>query len=229
MVSSSGAGENTPTAPSAKSSSVNKKAEKREVAMAKILNATLDLIARKGLAALSHRSIASEAGVQLAMTTYYFGTIDNILVEAFREYRKSMEPVNMGIVVAYSELLARCVNDDGTLAERDAYIEGLADIFAQLIDTGPITRLRQLQIECQYLYEQHPSPALAKEIESYNDELTGYAREFIAPLATRSPDLDAQMFLWMIQSLEFSQVTSVGIKGQSSRDVLVRMLRGFLV
>ncbi|MCA0900407.1 MULTISPECIES: TetR/AcrR family transcriptional regulator [Microbulbifer] len=229
MVSSSGAGEIASTAPSAKPSSVNKKAEKREVAMAKILNATLDLIARKGLAALSHRSIASEAGVQLAMTTYYFGTIDNILVEAFREYRKSMEPVNMGLITAYSELLARCVNEQGELTERDAYIEGLAGIFAELIDTGPTIRLRQLQIECQFLYEQHPSPALEKETQSYNNELAGHARDFIAPLATRSPDLDAQMFLWMIQSLEFSQVTSAGIKGQSSREVLVRLLRGFLV
>ncbi|WP_231759261.1 TetR/AcrR family transcriptional regulator [Microbulbifer elongatus] len=229
MVSSSGAGENFSAASPRKPAATNKKAEKREIAKAKILNATLDLIARKGLAALSHRSIASEAGVQLAMTTYYFGTIDNILVAAFDEYCKSMQPVNEDLRRAQHELLSRSVDSNGALKDRTQYIEGVAEVFAQLIDTGPTARLRQLRIECQYLYEQHPSAALAEKIHGYNDWLSGIAREFIEPLGTDAPELDAQMFMWMVQCLEFSAVTSVGIDGASSRQVLLRMLRGMLV
>ena len=226
MVSSSGAGEKISAASSHKPTAINKKAEKREIAKSKILTATLDLIARKGLAALSHRSIASEAGVQLAMTTYYFGTIDNILVAAFDEYCASMEPVNADLRQAQRALLSRSVDSHGALKDRQQYIEGVAEIFAQLIDTGPTARLRQLRIECQYLYEQHPSGALAEKIQSYNDWLSSIAREFIEPLGTDDPDLDAQMFMWMVQCLEFSAVTSVGIKGTASRAVLLRQLRG---
>ncbi|WP_066960830.1 TetR/AcrR family transcriptional regulator [Microbulbifer sp. Q7] len=223
------AGKITPEETSRKASTTNKKAEKREIAKAKILNATLDIIAKKGLAALSHRSIASAAGVQLAMTTYYFGTIDNILVAAFREFVKSMEPVNADLVRRGDALLAQLQGADGVVEDCDRYIEGIADIFAQMIDSGLSSRRDQLRIESQYLFEQHPSEALAEEIQAYNDWLAEIALRFIRPIGAEAPELDAQLFLWTVQCLDFSNVSSVQVKGPSSRDVLLRLMRGFCV
>lgn len=227
MVSSSDAGEINSGDPSRKTSVANRKAEKREIAKAKILKATLDIIASKGLAALSHRSIASAAGVQLAMTTYYFGTMDNILVTAFREFCNSMEPINADLVRDSDALLAELQGADGELKDCDRYIEGVADIFGNLIDTGPTCRVWQLSIECAYLFEQHPSEALAKEIQEYNDGLAEIALRFIRPIGGKNPELDAQLFLWTVQCLEFSAVSSVAIKGASNREALLRLLRGF--
>ncbi|WP_299594729.1 TetR/AcrR family transcriptional regulator [uncultured Microbulbifer sp.] len=227
MVTSIGAGKNAPGSASREPAAVNKKAEKREIAKAKILNATLNIIADKGLAALSHRSIASTAGVQLAMTTYYFGTIDNILVAAFREFSKSMEPVNADLESKGKALLARSQGADGELRSCEQYIEGVAEIFAGMIDAGPSARLRQLRIESQYLFEQHTSEALAEEIQSYSDWLASIALKFIQPIGSDNPDLDAQLFLWTVQCLEFSHVSSFTVKGASSREVLLRLLRGF--
>ena len=47
-----------------------------------ILAATVRLLVREGLAAVTHRAVAREAGVPLAATTYYFASKDELVVEA---------------------------------------------------------------------------------------------------------------------------------------------------
>lgn len=225
MVSSSGAGKARPRATQAS----DKKAEKREIAMAKILNATLDIIASDGLAALSHRSIASAAGVQLAMTTYYFGTIDNILVEAFKLFRSEMVPMILGLGDRLDELLAKSGVCDGNPESRQSYTEDVATELDHFIDIQSPERLRLLKIECQYLFEQHPSSTLTEEIQDYTDWITSLALRFVSPLGGNNPAMDAQMLVWTVQYLEFSSVTSVTIKGASNREVLLRLLRGFCI
>ncbi|MFF5882499.1 TetR/AcrR family transcriptional regulator [Streptomyces sp. NPDC012589] len=52
----------------------------------RILDATLDLIADEGIARVSHRRIASRAGVPLGSMTYHFEGIDHLLKEAFGRF-----------------------------------------------------------------------------------------------------------------------------------------------
>ncbi|MFJ5775362.1 TetR/AcrR family transcriptional regulator [Streptomyces sp. NPDC093094] len=52
----------------------------------RILSATLDLVAEEGVAGVSHRKIATRAGVPLGSMTYHFGGIDDLLREAFRRF-----------------------------------------------------------------------------------------------------------------------------------------------
>src|SRR5688500_5437435 len=47
-----------------------------------IIQAAVDLIAREGLAAVSHRTVAREAGVPLGATTYYFASKTELLRDA---------------------------------------------------------------------------------------------------------------------------------------------------
>lgn len=56
--------------------------ERRE----RILGATLAVIARSGIGAVTHRSVAEEAGVPLGSLTYWFGTKDDLLREALRRF-----------------------------------------------------------------------------------------------------------------------------------------------
>jgi DNA-binding transcriptional regulator YbjK len=42
-------------------------------------------VGEKGLAGLSHRSVAAEADVPLGSTTYHFGTLDELMVAALRQ------------------------------------------------------------------------------------------------------------------------------------------------
>jgi DNA-binding transcriptional regulator YbjK len=49
-----------------------------------ILRATLGLISKRGIDSVSHRTVAEEAGVPLASTTYYFESLDELLEGALR-------------------------------------------------------------------------------------------------------------------------------------------------
>jgi DNA-binding transcriptional regulator YbjK len=51
----------------------------------RIIDATLRVITDIGVSGLSHRRIAKAAGVPLSATTYYFGTMDELLEAAFSE------------------------------------------------------------------------------------------------------------------------------------------------
>jgi len=57
-----------------------------------ILHAALRVVARDGVRGVRHRAVATEAGVPLSATTYYFKDIQDLLADAFTLYAKeSME------------------------------------------------------------------------------------------------------------------------------------------
>ncbi|MHC3468538.1 TetR/AcrR family transcriptional regulator [Streptomyces sp. 7R007] len=51
----------------------------------RIIDAAIRVVARNGLAGLSHRSVAAEADVPLGSTTYHFTTLDELMVAALRQ------------------------------------------------------------------------------------------------------------------------------------------------
>ncbi|QES50724.1 TetR family transcriptional regulator [Streptomyces venezuelae] len=50
----------------------------------RIIDAAIRVVGAKGIAGLSHRSVAAEADVPLGSTTYHFKTLDELLVAALR-------------------------------------------------------------------------------------------------------------------------------------------------
>ncbi|MBC9711944.1 TetR family transcriptional regulator [Streptomyces sp. TRM66268-LWL] len=51
----------------------------------RIIDAAIRVVGHKGIAGLSHRSVAAEADVPLGSTTYHFKTLDDLLVAALRQ------------------------------------------------------------------------------------------------------------------------------------------------
>ncbi|RSS84033.1 TetR/AcrR family transcriptional regulator [Streptomyces sp. WAC06614] len=51
----------------------------------RIIDAAIRVVGAKGIAGLSHRSVAAEADVPLGSTTYHFATLDELLVAALRQ------------------------------------------------------------------------------------------------------------------------------------------------
>jgi DNA-binding transcriptional regulator YbjK len=51
----------------------------------RIIDAAIRVVADKGIAGLSHRTVAAEADVPLGSTTYHFKTLDDLLVAALRQ------------------------------------------------------------------------------------------------------------------------------------------------
>ncbi|ALU73720.1 hypothetical protein H351_31325 (plasmid) [Rhodococcus erythropolis R138] len=50
----------------------------------KLIEATVRLLIRDGIAGISHRAVSDEAGLPISATTYYFSTLDALLSATFR-------------------------------------------------------------------------------------------------------------------------------------------------
>ncbi|MET9466158.1 TetR family transcriptional regulator [Streptomyces sp. NPDC006544] len=76
----------------------------------RIVDAAIRVVGAKGIAGLSHRSVAAEADVPLGSTTYHFATLDDLLVAALRQANEAFAPVlDPGADLA--EALARLLGD----------------------------------------------------------------------------------------------------------------------
>ncbi|WP_338898952.1 TetR family transcriptional regulator [Streptomyces sp. TG1A-60] len=51
----------------------------------RIIDAAIRVVGRRGIAGLSHRTVAAEADVPLGSTTYHFKTLDDLTVAALRQ------------------------------------------------------------------------------------------------------------------------------------------------
>lgn len=91
-----------------------------------ILDAATRLIAGDGVATLTHRSVAAEAGVSVARVAYHFPTVDDLLLSAAADYLR-----------AFDERLR-------SLAERTLAGEGtLVDVCTDVVHDLVTTRARE--------------------------------------------------------------------------------------
>ncbi|MFF2849247.1 TetR/AcrR family transcriptional regulator [Streptomyces sp. NPDC058001] len=59
----------------------------------RIIDAAIRVVGDKGIAGLSHRSVAREADVPLGSTTYHFATLDELMVAALRQANEGFAKV----------------------------------------------------------------------------------------------------------------------------------------
>ncbi|MFC7306616.1 TetR/AcrR family transcriptional regulator [Streptomyces monticola] len=59
----------------------------------RIIDAAIRVVGAKGIAGLSHRSVAAEADVPLGSTTYHFKTLDDLMVAALRQANEGFAKV----------------------------------------------------------------------------------------------------------------------------------------
>ncbi|MCH6159628.1 TetR/AcrR family transcriptional regulator [Streptomyces marispadix] len=71
----------------------------------RIIEAAIRIVELKGIAALSHRTVAAEAGVPLGSTTYHFAGLDDLLVAALEEVSSEPRSAMKGWAEALSEAL----------------------------------------------------------------------------------------------------------------------------
>ncbi|WP_432199048.1 TetR/AcrR family transcriptional regulator [Streptomyces sp. bgisy027] len=59
----------------------------------RIIDAAIRVVGERGIAGLSHRTVAAEADVPLGSTTYHFKTLDDLLVAALRQANEGFAKV----------------------------------------------------------------------------------------------------------------------------------------
>jgi DNA-binding transcriptional regulator YbjK len=112
------------------------------------LQATLDTIAAHGIHAVTHRKIASCAGVPLGSLTYYFSGIEALVEEAF-----SCLPPDVGAVSA-----VLC----GVSSREEA-----CDAIAELIFSAQVTTARNMELMYQLYAFCSSQPALKAVMQNW--------------------------------------------------------------
>jgi TetR/AcrR family transcriptional regulator, regulator of biofilm formation and stress response len=118
---------------------------------AELIVATLRVVERDGAAGVTHRTVAKEAGTPTSLATYYFATLDDLLVAALTDVSERYEHALRAILDrghdelgGLAELIAAAATDPGrgralaerelsTLAARRPALRGLAHRWRQQV------------------------------------------------------------------------------------------------
>ncbi|WP_412078368.1 TetR/AcrR family transcriptional regulator [Streptomyces xanthophaeus] len=93
----------------------------------RIIDAAIRVVGAKGIAGLSHRSVAAEADVPLGSTTYHFKTLDDLLVAALHQANQAFAQAvaaspaladpEADLAEALARLLGECLAGDRSRVE----------------------------------------------------------------------------------------------------------------
>lgn len=159
-----------------------------------LLETTLRLIARDGIDAVSHRSVAELAGVPLGSTTYWFASRQEMMRQALEHFaRLEIENVR--------ERLAGVLGSG--LSRRRLVDEFTAFLLPQLGES-------RWETMAQYALFQEAArqPELEPVCREWNEAWQEVLSEVFASLGASSPELEARMLLAMLDGLTLNQLAA---------------------
>jgi DNA-binding transcriptional regulator YbjK len=146
-----------------------------------ILEATLRVIERDGVSGVSHRSVAREAGVPTTSTTYYFASLDDLLIATLMWSAEKLADDIGGMVATLVEAHGSGVDHDN----------GVRDVSRLLADMLGEHRGRTMaEYELYLLAARRPElrpaarrwlDAITEVAQPYNDDPVAF-RAFLAGL-----------------------------------------------
>src|SRR5690606_25762163 len=151
---------------------------------AEIIDATLRVVCRDGAAGVTHRTVAREAGVPASLTTYYFATLDDLLIAALSTVAEDYTQRIRGISDAGGDTL-----------------RGLAELIAE--SAGPGRERALAERELSTLAARRPAlrPVARRWRENVAELARGYTSEAdaVEALVAASDGLCAAVLLGGIQ------------------------------
>jgi TetR/AcrR family transcriptional regulator, regulator of biofilm formation and stress response len=186
----------------------SRRAAQRAERRAAILQATVRILARDGLGAVTHRAVAREAGVPLAATTYYFSSKDELLSEA--------------LAILVEDELSRVGKRTAELGDSISSPEDSAAAMAEVLvpDTAAA---KALLAKFQVYLEAARRPALREQAEHWQSAGAGLATLALGLAGAREPERLAPLLVAGIDGILVHEL-SRGITGDGD----VARLRGLL-
>ncbi len=169
----------------------------------KLLEAALRIIAREGTRGIRHRAVASEAGLPLAATTYYFEHIEELINDAFVLFAERMrvEDRLLGETCFHviSEFNQRELADVET---RDALSRELATLLSEHIASrAACSRTRQLK--SAFRNDAMHNQVLKNFIADNVIEVHGLIEKALAAIGSSYSSTDASVIMATINHLEY--------------------------
>ncbi|MEU4499088.1 TetR family transcriptional regulator [Streptomyces sp. NBC_00210] len=166
----------------------------------RIIDAAIRVVGSKGIAGLSHRSVAAEADVPLGSTTYHFASLDELLVAALRQ-------TNEGFAAA--------VRNSGALADPEADLAGeLARLMGQWL-AGERTGV---ELEYELYLAGLRRPALRPVAAEWCEGLA-------EPLARRTDPVTARALVALMDGICLQVLlTDARYEEEYAREMLARII-----
>ncbi|HJV02398.1 MAG TPA: TetR family transcriptional regulator [Burkholderiaceae bacterium] len=194
-----------------------------------ILRATLEIIAAHGLSGVSHRAIAARADVRLSLTSYHFGSLEELLEAAFDAYHAHTEQRRTALVAQVDQQMGQLPNKL-TPEVLTAIADTMADTLAAYIHAGVREHRTDLAVECSFLFAWNLSPTLRQKVDQHSKGLVQLAARVFAQLGSRAPEVDSAVLLATIRQLEFTQVSTGVVSPVADIKLpLFRLLLGLLM
>ncbi len=170
----------------------------------RIIDAAIRVVAAKGIAGLSHRSVAAEADVPLGSTTYHFKTLDELLVAALRQA---------------NEGFAKTVAARGAL--RDTDTDTAPDLAADLAALGR-EWLAGDRTGVEVEYELYLAALRRPALRPVADE---WGRDFADLLARRTDPVTARALVALIDGICLQVLlTGTPYDEEYAREMLARVI-----
>lgn len=136
----------------------------------RILQATLESIAEHGINAVTHRKIATCAGVPLGSMTYYFDGIDSLLEEAFMGFTRDMSRQYQDFFAGVSGPEMAC------------------ESITTLIHSSEVTTPHNMELMYQLYALMNRKPALKNVIQDWMQTSQSTLEQWFDPVTARVLD-----------------------------------------
>jgi DNA-binding transcriptional regulator YbjK len=181
---------------------------------AAIVDATVRIVGRGGVAAVTHRAVAAEAGVSLSSTTYHFASKGDIVDEALRELaRREIEQATQA---------ARALEALGTVDLPDLVEAAVGFLRGQLEDEDARVAARagyHLQLEAAH------RPALRGINDEWTAAAEALAAEVLRQAGSPEPETDAKLLAAALDALRKEEIISPRpAVAERLRPVIARLL-----
>jgi DNA-binding transcriptional regulator YbjK len=177
-----------------------------------LLRATIELLGETGAKSVTHRAVAERAGLPLASTTYYFGSVNQLIEEALKLHVAER-------VAELSGMAAVALGATGASAQDIA--ERLAEVLAAA--PTPI-----LVAQYQMYLEAGRNPALQPAVAEALAAFEGLAAGVLATLGAREPELTAEAFVALLDGFALHRLARPRDRGREAAALVSAMRALFL-
>jgi DNA-binding transcriptional regulator YbjK len=179
---------------------------------AAIVAATLRVLRDEGIGSLTHRAVAREAGVSLALTTYHFATKENLVAEA----------LNLAADETLDGLRAAAGAQDGRPLTSSAVADRLCDMTMERLgdERLAVFAVVELSLAAARRPELHPAAA------GWNREYHRIVGSLLERARIPRPEQAARLVVGTLEGLVFLQLTEADPRFEP--DVLRPSMRALL-
>ncbi len=172
-----------------------------------ILEATMRIIVRDGVRGVRHRAIASEAGVPLAATTYYFKDIRELIADAFTLYTEWALAYVSRFTEEFESILPQLHQMNLSVAgEQERAVQFLADELSRYCEGKLATDLTMLISEQAFRYEACIDERVKQLAQMHREALFDIVSQFLTALGSDAAAEDTDIVMALLQSLEYQML-----------------------